>query len=94
MFKNRQEFEEALAKSVEAMAKELKKAARNIGGPANDASGKTTLRIAWANKAKKLESEVDRLSSLAEGKPENHVVHATLKRAKKELDDHYDNQPQ
>jgi hypothetical protein len=94
-FKDRKEFEEALAKSVEGMQEELEKAAPNVGGSSNDASGKTPQRIEWAKKTKKLESEVDRLQDLSDKKAddESHPIHATLSRAQKELETHYDSHP-
>ena len=75
------------------VAEELSKAAPNVGSGSNDASGKTPLRNAWAKKKKMLEGQVDRLESMAEGKPKDHGIHGTLDRAQKELDDHLDNHP-
>jgi len=40
-----------------------------------------------------LEDQVDRLEGMAEGKPEGHEIHVTLKRAEKELDTHLNNHP-
>ena len=92
-FRDKEHFEEELAKSVDAMQEELEKAAPNTGSGSNDASGKTPQRKAWAKKASHLESEVDRLTGMASGKSEDHPVHSTLSRAQKELDDHYDAHP-
>jgi len=98
MFKDKAHFVEELTKSIQkdiaTKAEELAKAAPNIGGSGNVASSlMADARKKHTAEADRMEENVERLTQLAEGKPKEHGVHATLARQKAELEAHMKKAP-
>jgi len=93
MFRDHEHFMEELAKSLEKDMEELEKAAPNVGGGGNDATGVRVLQAAHAKKQAVMEDDVERLEGIASKSPPGHGSHASLARAKKQLEVHMRNKP-